>query len=473
MRSFDISHVPNVYKTILISGLVLSSTIIFYYVIHPKSPTNSFVVSRIEKTLSQSTFTDTPTNISHLVFGIVGSEGAWHHRKGYGEAWWQPNVTRGYLYLDIPPTVDILPWSLTSPPYRVSEDLTKLINEINPAVPILPRVLHAILEIFREEDHEGFRWLVMGDDDTIFFVDNMVDVLAKYDHTKYYYIGSPSECLNSNFRFSFNMGFGGAGFALSYPLVKAFANNVEDCLKRYSHLVTGDIIEMSCIADFGVNLSPQKGLHQIDLRGDISGLLSSHPKTPLMSLHHLDVVDPIFPNMDAINSIHHLMKAANIYQSRLLQQTICYNRKHNWSISVSWGYSVHIYEKIMPRSLLQLPIETFQPWAANPNPPFYMFNTRLPSNDQCESPHVFFFDSIEKMSDNLILTTYYRRSSRELPPCVSSSHSADYVTHIYVYSSVTKRIEINRCECCDHTYAEGAKNAVLKFRECMPDEIMA
>lgn len=137
------------------------------------------------------------------------------------------------------------------------------------------------------------------------------------------------------------------------------------------------------------------------------------------------------------------MKAANFDQSRLLQQTICYNRQHNWSISISWGYSVHIYEKIMPRSWLQLPIETFQPWLANPDPPFYMFNTRLPSNDRCESPHVFFFDSIDKISENLILTTYYLSSSRELPPCVDSSHSADYVSHIHVYSSAKKRIEVS------------------------------
>lgn len=264
-RLSDNNHTAKLFKTLLISVLVLSSCSIFYYIIHPKWPADSFAISRTERILLQPTSADSPTNISHLVFGIVGSEGAWHHRKGYGETWWRPNVTRGYVYLDIPPTGDLLPWSSASPPYRVSEDLSELIKEINPAAPIVTRVVHAILEIFREEDHESFRWLVMGDDDTIFLVDNMVDVLAKFDHTKYYYIGGISECLNPNFFFSFNMGFGGAGFVLSYPLAKAFANNVESCLRRYPQLITGDIIEMSCIADIGVNLSPHKGLHQVKL----------------------------------------------------------------------------------------------------------------------------------------------------------------------------------------------------------------
>lgn len=184
---------------------------------------------------------------------------------------------------------------------------------------------------------------------------------------------------------------------------------------------------------------------QIDLRGDISGLLSSHPLSPLMSLHHFDMVEPIFPSMDRFESTRHLMRAAKADQSRMLQQTICYHKQNNWSFSVSWGYSAHIYERIMPRSYLQIPIETFKPWIRTPRPPNYMFKTRLRSNDPCEAPHSFFFESVVKATESdEILISYSRAWPRGLPACSSTgNHSADYIHRIQVFSTAKKRTEVS------------------------------
>lgn len=179
------------------------------------------------------------------------------------------------------------------------------------------------------------------------------------------------------------------------------------------------------------------------MNGDISGFLSAHLKTPLLSLHHFDEVEPIFPGMDRAEAIRHLMKAANADQSRLLQQIICYHRKHRWSVSVSWGYSVNLYERIIPRSWLQIAIETFQKWVApNKDPPHFMFNTRFTENDPCETPHVFFFESIQKMPGNVILTSYYRARPRELPPCFASL-PADYLSHVHVYSPAAQHANVS------------------------------
>lgn len=101
---------------------------------------------------------------------------------------------------------------------------------------------------------------------------------------------------------------------------------------------------------------------QVDLRKDISGFLSSHPQVPLMSLHHFDVIYPIFPSKNKSQSAIHLMKAANFDQSRIMQQTICYNKKIGWSVSISWGYSAHMYEEIIPQSILKKPLKTLTPW---------------------------------------------------------------------------------------------------------------
>lgn len=184
---------------------------------------------------------------------------------------------------------------------------------------------------------------------------------------------------------------------------------------------------------------------QIDLRYDISGLLSAHPQSPVLSLHHMDVIDPIFPSMTNRSAcINHLMKAAEVDQSRLLQQTICYQRKSNWSFSTSWGYSVHIYESIYPRSFLQKPLETFGPWLRHYKPPFYRFNTRILTKNPCEAPHEFFLEYVEKTRGKQVVTTYARKSPRHLLPCSSSgNHSADHITKIHVFSSATTSKEVN------------------------------
>lgn len=205
-----------------------------------------------------------PTNLSHLAFGILGSEGGWHFRKNYIESWWRPNATRGFVYLDAAPTGDLLPWSNRSPPFRVSDDLTKFLSETGAAAPLAVRIVHGIKELLRDVGDDSVRWVVIGDDDSIFFLENLVDVVAQYDHKKHYYVGAPSEFYMSNVWFSFNQGFGGAGIVLSYPLAKVLADDMENCLRRHApFFITADIIIMACLGDIGVDLSPEKGLHQV------------------------------------------------------------------------------------------------------------------------------------------------------------------------------------------------------------------
>ncbi|KAH6812971.1 hypothetical protein C2S51_021989 [Perilla frutescens var. frutescens] len=464
-------------KTLLILVVVFYFVFVYLSNQYPNCPASDIFspflkrqpFSSSNSTETERDSTESPTTLDHLVFGLVGSERAWHHRKAYIESWWRPNATRGFLFLDRAPTGDLLPWSAASPPYKISDDLTKFLNKTDV---VAQRIIHGIMEAYRA-DHENLRWLVMGDDDSIFFVDNIVQILAQYDHTKYYYFGGHSEFILSNYWFSFSQGFGGAGFILSYPLAKVLAADMENCLIRYRHLKAADRNTMSCIADFGVSLTALKGIHQIDLRGDISGFLSSHPKFPLMSLHHFDMVAPIFPKMDRSNSTRHLMKAAGADHSRMLQQTICYHRPSNWSFSIAWGYSAHIYENIIPRSYLQYPIETFRTWGRSPRPPHYMFNTRPPSRDPCEAPHLFFYDSVDTSSPHRILTTFSRAWRRDLPACsFAGNHSADSVSRIQVYSPAIKRFQVDRSECCDITRIDG-EVADVKFRECAEDEIIA
>lgn len=133
------------------------------------------------------------------------------------------------------------------------------------------------------------------------------------------------------------------------------------------------------------------------------------------------------------------MKVAKIDQPRLLQQSICYLKQNNWTFSISWGYSSQIYEQIITPSILQRPLQTFSHRAwRGPKVPF-MFNTRGVSTDPCEAPHVFFLDSVERVdSDQVVVTSYIRKSPRLLPLCSSGNHSADSISKIHVLSPMNK-----------------------------------
>nr|GEV74595.1 hypothetical protein CTI12_AA394780 [Tanacetum cinerariifolium] len=414
----------------------------------------------------------THTNISHVVFGIASVVKTWPTKRHYVESWWKPNITRGFLFLDQAPKN--LPWPPTSPPLRVSN--ATINKKGNPHVNRLAQVVE---ETFKAEN-TGVRWYVIGDEDTVFFLDNLVEVLKKYNHNGYYYIGMNSESVISNSLFSFGMGFGGAGIAFSHPLAEILVKNLGVCLEKYQYIRFSDRILQSCVADLGVSLTQEKGFHQIDLHSNISGLLSALPQTPLVSLHHLDRVEPLFPAMDRSQSLQHLMKAAKTDQSRLLQQRICYNHPKNWSISVSWGYSVQIYENTIPPSLLQVPLQTFTEWRKGAWPAF-MMNTRPISNDSCEMPHYFYFDSVEESRTDggggmrgQVVTSYVRRFPRQLLPClVNGDHSADHVEKIMVISPVT-RVEMagTRRECCDIVQSDKANATTIKIRPCKKYEIL-
>lgn len=89
-----------------------------------------------------------------------------------------------------------------------------------------------------------------------------------------------------------------------------------------------------------------------------------------------------------------------------------------------------------------MPIETFKPWLPHTAVPRYMVNTRLPSKNPCESPHVFFYETIATL-ENEILTNFTRAWPRSMPACSSAgNHSADSVSTILVYSPANKRLGV-------------------------------
>lgn len=175
---------------------------------------------------------------------------------------------------------------------------------------------------------------------------------------------------------------------------------------------------------------------QLDMRGDMFGLLSAHPLSPLLSLHHLDAIDPIFSNMNRTQALEHLFKAVNVDTARILQQTVCYDRSSQLTVSVAWGYAIQVYEgnQLLP-VLLSLQ-RTFTPWRRGANvESHFMFNLRDNPRDPCKRPVVFFLESV--LSDNNhVQSNYVKR-------VVGNCARADAVKKLDRISVFSQKLELD------------------------------
>lgn len=84
----------------------------------------NFPIINTSPSSTSPSLTDPPTNASHIMFSIVGSMNTWKYKRYYSESWWRPNVTRGHVFFERPPSAEFLPWSDSSAPFRVNEDIT-------------------------------------------------------------------------------------------------------------------------------------------------------------------------------------------------------------------------------------------------------------------------------------------------------------------------------------------------------------
>lgn len=407
-----------------------------------------------------------PTDISHVLFGIGGSVHTWEERKRYSELWWQPGRTRGFVWLDENPEMKLFS-DPNSPPFKVSESLTQLKNVgSGPAV----RIARIVLESFRLRLPD-VRWFVMGDDDTVFFPDNLISVLSKYDHRKMYYVGGSSESVEQDVMHSYDMAFGGGGFAISYPLAAELVRIFDGCLDRYRYFYGSDQRVWACVSELGVSLTKERGFHQMDVRGDAYGLLAAHPMTPLVSLHHLDYIKPLIPNRTKYESLNTLIKTYRLDPPRTMQQSFCFYNHwwHRWSMSVSWGYTVQIYPLLLTANELQMPLQTFLTWRSFTDGPF-TFNTRPLSSNPCEAPAIFYISQVRDVGKETV-TTYKRDESTKKCKKGDYPHSIESVVVLASKLEPNYWAEGPRRQCCE---IRGWKynRMEVRVRSCKNEETL-
>lgn len=189
-------------------------------------------------------------------------------------------------------------------------------------------------------------------------------------------------------------------------------------------------------------------LNQLDVRGNSFGLLAAHPVRPLVTLHHLEHLYPIFPNKSTITALDHLFRAVEIDSQRILQQTVCYDRWFSWTISVSWGYAVQVFDRnnLLPEVISAE--RTFRQWQkGNGTERAYTFNTREPHPDLCKRPTIFFLDSLSPGRDPI--TSTYKKSPDNCTYVSNDSNSPRKLEQVRVFS---KKMDLNikQVLCCSY-----------------------
>ncbi|EPS62175.1 hypothetical protein M569_12617, partial [Genlisea aurea] len=354
-------------------------------------------------------------SLNHVAFGIAASAGLWPRRKEYVKLWWKPGAMRGVVWIDRRVNVSV-DERMALPEIRISGDTSKFEYKNRQGDRSALRISRVVSETLRLR-LPNVRWFVMGDDDTVFVVENLLRVLSKYDHRQMYYIGSSSESHIQNIFFSYGMAYGGGGFAISYPLAAELEKMQDRCIQRYPALYGSDDRIQACMAEIGVPLTKHYGFHQYDVYGSLLGLLGAHPVTPLLSLHHLDVVDPIFPGTSRVAALRRLMQSAKQDSASLIQQSICYHRSRYWSISVSWGYVVQVVRGVISPRELEMPTRTFLNWYRRADYTAYAFNTRPVARHPCQKPYLFYFDSVSFDERRKLIVGVYNRHRETHPPC--------------------------------------------------------
>ncbi|CAA0838181.1 Protein of unknown function (DUF604 [Striga hermonthica] len=414
--------------------------------------------------LRQKSLGNNRTGLQHIVFGIAASSKLWDKRKEYIKLWFKPeNRMRGAVWLDRP--VKIQENETESlPELRISGGTSRFAYENrrgHRSAIRISRILSETLRLSGNRDYSNVRWFVLGDDDTVFVTDNLVRVLNKYDHNQYYYIGSLSESHLQNIHFSYSMAYGGGGFAISYPLARALEKMQDRCIERYPKLYGSDERIQACMAELGVPLTKELGFHQYDVHGNLFGLLAAHPITPFVSLHHLDIVEPIFPNVTRIKALERLQIPMQLDSAGLMQQSICYHRTNTWTVSISWGFAVQIFRGVLSPREIEMPSRTFLNWYKRADYTAYAFNTRPVMRNPCQKPFVFYLSGAKMEFRKNTTVTEYSQHRVANPECKWKMADPTDIRRVVVYKKPDPHLweRSPRRNCC--RVSSSKKNSLV------------
>ncbi|KAJ6714431.1 FRINGE-RELATED [Salix viminalis] len=210
-----------------------------------------------------------------------------------------------------------------------------------------------------------------------------------------------------------------------------------------------------------------------DVYGNLFGLLASHPVTPLVSLHHLDVVEPIFPNATRVQALQWLKVPMKLDSAGLMQQSICYDKSKRWTVSVSWGFAVQIFRGVFSPREIEMPSRTFLNWYRKADYTAYAFNTRPVSRNPCQKPFVFYLSKAKFDSSLNTTVSEYTRHHVPHPACRWKMPDPDKIETIVVHKKPDPHLwdRSPRRNCCRVMSTKKKGSVMVNVGVCRDGEI--
>ncbi|UJR08690.1 hypothetical protein I4U23_012948 [Adineta vaga] len=213
------------------------------------------------------------------------------------------------------------------------------------------QLFHYAWESQNMNESNAIQWFAVGDDDTIWFIDNLLDTLRQYDSSQNIYLGNISDRKRQIIYHGSFFAYGGGGILLSRPLTLLYSKHIHKSnyflnTKAYG----GDGMIGKYIADIlKVNLTGNIHFLQMDHFGDMTGYLESGIDG-FVSFHHMYSLWQPFPNnfKNDINKTMHILKIGyNTFERNFLKRYVRFNRKLNQTFLLTLGYSFSIFNRIL------------------------------------------------------------------------------------------------------------------------------
>lgn len=251
-----------------------------------------------------------------------------------------------------------------------------------------------------QNENQSIKWFAIGDDDTMWFIDNLLKTLEQYDSSKLIYLGNTSDKNETVQRHGNYYAYGGGGILLTKSLVSLLGNSFQLCRKKYSHMFGGDEMIGKCLTQIlNVNLTINKHFHQIDHEGDMEGFFQSGIEG-LVTLHHMFSFWEPFPSEHVEDEIDILKLIENAYRklnSDYLKRFFKINKQRNQTLLLTNGYSFTLFNRILTKQeLYQLELT----WAGHTQ--FYQRKTRPKEKNKID----FFF---QQFLNNSSIYQYRKR----------------------------------------------------------------
>ncbi|CAN1237339.1 hypothetical protein LINGRAPRIM_LOCUS1860 [Linum grandiflorum] len=215
-------------------------------------------------------------------------------------------------------------------------------------------------------------------------------------------------------------------------------------------------------------------------KGDRSAIRISRIVSETVRLGLKDVRWLVMGDDDTVFVAENLVGVLAKYDhAALMQQSICYDHKRHWTISVSWGYAVQIIRGTVSPREMEMPVRTFVNWHKKADYRGYAFNTRPVPRDHCRVPFVYTLtDAVYEPKTGKTASEYVRhRMDAPATKCNWKKFSdPEKIDRVEVYKTPDPDLwaKAPRRNCCRVLPSSNKKKktVMIDVGECRENEVM-